>query len=124
MIQLGFSGGEPHFLEDLAQRVSNAGSVFDYFQALEFIDPDKIVIVGIYAGGLRCRSRKGGLPPQRRRRHRHGQRLELGASWMVPYGDGDPSKHVATLNSAVQQIKPEVVKGAERAAAAYVRPRR
>lgn len=47
----GESGGEPHFLEDPAERVSDVWFVVDYLQQQDFVDPDKIVVVGICAGG-------------------------------------------------------------------------
>ncbi|RXG41777.1 hypothetical protein VDGE_30529 [Verticillium dahliae] len=47
----GESEGLPRYLEDPAARVSDASAVADYLQGLEYVDPNRIGIVGICAGG-------------------------------------------------------------------------
>lgn len=47
----GASEGEPRFLEDPNARVSDIWSVVDYLERLDTVDPEKIGIVGICAGG-------------------------------------------------------------------------
>lgn len=47
----GASGGEPHFLEDPYERVSDVYAVISYLQGLDSVDADKIGVVGICAGG-------------------------------------------------------------------------
>ncbi|KAL2813044.1 X-Pro dipeptidyl-peptidase protein [Aspergillus cavernicola] len=47
----GDSGGLPHFLEDPNSRVTDASAVVDYLETLDYVDPDRIAVVGICAGG-------------------------------------------------------------------------
>jgi fermentation-respiration switch protein FrsA (DUF1100 family) len=47
----GDSGGLPHFLEDPNARVTDVSAVVDYLETLDYVDPDRIAVVGICAGG-------------------------------------------------------------------------
>ena len=47
----GESGGEPHFLEDSLSRVSDISAVVDHVSGLDYVNADKIAVVGICAGG-------------------------------------------------------------------------
>jgi fermentation-respiration switch protein FrsA (DUF1100 family) len=47
----GESGGVPHFLEDPAERISDVSSVVDYLARQDFVDADKITVLGICGGG-------------------------------------------------------------------------
>lgn len=47
----GDSGGLPHFLEDPNARVSDVSAVVDYLESLDLVDPERIAVVGICAGG-------------------------------------------------------------------------
>lgn len=47
----GDSGGLPHFLEDPNSRVTDASAVIDYLETLDYVDPDRIAVLGICAGG-------------------------------------------------------------------------
>ncbi|KAJ6113511.1 X-Pro dipeptidyl-peptidase protein [Penicillium sp. IBT 18751x] len=116
----GASGGEPHFLEDPNERVSDIYAVVDYLQNLDFVDPEKVGVLGICAGG-------GYAVAAAKADHRL---KALAAISMVNIGDSarkgwdgdeDPSKQVESLRGAAAQITAEA-KGAERAAAPYVPP--
>ncbi|BCS19720.1 alpha/beta hydrolase [Aspergillus puulaauensis] len=116
----GESGGDPHFLEDPNQRVSDIYAVVDYLQKEDSVDAGKIGVVGICAGG-------GYAVAATKADHRLKavaaiSMVNIGDSarqgW---YGDEDPTKHVASLEQAAAQIAAET-QGAERAAAPYVPP--
>ncbi|KEF60416.1 uncharacterized protein A1O9_01977 [Exophiala aquamarina CBS 119918] len=83
----GESGGEPHFLEDPAARVSDVWAVVDYLQQLNGVDPEKIAVLGICAGvGYVVVTGKAVATVSM---VKIGDSARLG--W---YGYEDPSKHV------------------------------
>ncbi|KAK4069093.1 hypothetical protein Trihar35433_5672 [Trichoderma harzianum] len=47
----GASGGEPRFIEDPEFRVSDFRFVVDYIQTLDYVDADRIGVLGICGGG-------------------------------------------------------------------------
>jgi fermentation-respiration switch protein FrsA (DUF1100 family) len=47
----GGSGGLPHFLEDPAERISDVSSVVDYLYRQDYVDPERIAVLGICGGG-------------------------------------------------------------------------
>lgn len=116
----GASGGEPHFLEDPAARVSDVWSVVDYLEKLDSVDPDKIAIVGICAGGgYAVAATKSDY---RLKALATVSMVNIGDSARLGWnGDEQASKHVDTLKLAAQQISSEN-KGAEAISAPYVPP--
>jgi len=114
----GQSGGEPHFLEDPSQRVSDVWSVVDYLEHLDFVNSDKIGVVGICAGGGYAVA--AAKADYRLRAVATISMVNIGDSARLGwYGDEDASKHVETLKHAAQQIKAEN-NGAELVSAPYV----
>lgn len=117
----GESGGEPHFLEDPTARVSDVWAVVDYLQQVESVDPEKIAILGICAGGGYAVA--AAKADYRLKAVATISMVNIGDSARLGwYGDEQASKHVESLKMAAQQITAEVVKGADRAAAPYVPP--
>ncbi|GIJ84807.1 hypothetical protein Asppvi_003658 [Aspergillus pseudoviridinutans] len=116
----GASGGEPHFLEDPNERVSDVYAVIDYLQNLDYVDPEKIGVLGICAGGgYAVAAAKG---DHRLKAVATVSMVNIGDSARKGWdGDDDPSKQVAVLEQAAAQITAEA-RGAERAAAPYVPP--
>lgn len=116
----GASGGEPHFLEDPNERVSDVYAVINYLQGLDTVNPEEIGVVGICAGG-------GYAIAATKADHRIKavatlSMVNIGDSARYGWdGDEDVSKHVDSLRGAAGQMTAEV-KGAERAAAPYVPP--
>ncbi|KAM0247623.1 hypothetical protein ACHAQJ_009763 [Trichoderma viride] len=116
----GVSGGEPHFLEDPNERVSDVYAAIDYLQNLDSVDAEKIGVLGICAGGgYAVAAAKG---DHRLKAVATVSMVNIGDSARLGWdGDEDASKKVEALNAAAAQITAEA-KGAERAAAPYVPP--
>lgn len=116
----GESGGEPHFLEDPAARVSDVWAVVDYLEALDTVDPARLGVVGICAGG-------GYAVAAAKADHRLKSiatvsMVNIGDSARLGWdGDEDASKHAETLKQMAQQIQAEN-KGADLGSAPYVPP--
>ncbi|KAE8138253.1 X-Pro dipeptidyl-peptidase protein [Aspergillus pseudotamarii] len=116
----GASGGEPHFLEDPNERVSDIYAVIDYLQNLDNVDSEKIGVLGICAGGGYAAAAAKG--DHRLKALATVSMVNIGDSARKGWdGDEDPSKHVEALRATAAQITAEA-KGAERAAAPYVPP--
>jgi uncharacterized protein len=116
----GESGGQPHFLEDPSQRLSDVWSV-DYLERLDFVDPNNIAVVGVCAGaGYATAVAKADYRLKPLLLYdQHGQYWEIRTSGWD--SDESPTKHVETLKSTAQQIKAENNR-AEPASAPYVPP--
>ncbi|KAJ5648812.1 uncharacterized protein N7484_002535 [Penicillium longicatenatum] len=116
----GASGGEPHYLEDPNERVSDVYAATDFLQNIDSVDSNKIGVLGICAGGgYAVAAAKG------------DHRLKAVATVSIVNirdsarlgwdGDEDASEKVDSLRAAAAQITAEA-EGAERASAPYVPP--
>ncbi|KAJ5297590.1 hypothetical protein PENANT_c005G05143 [Penicillium antarcticum] len=116
----GASGGEPHFLEDPNERVSDVYAAIDYLQSLDSVDSEKIGVLGICAGGgYAIAAAKG---DHRLKAAATVSMVNIGDSARQGWdGDEDVSNKVDSLRAAAAQITAEA-KGAERASAPYVPP--
>ncbi|EXK26648.1 hypothetical protein FOMG_16816 [Fusarium oxysporum f. sp. melonis 26406] len=102
----GESEGMPRYLEDPAARVTDASAVADYLQRLDYVDANRIGIVGICAGGgYAVAAAKGD------RRFKAvavvsavsmGHGVRLGRS-----GDDNPAEKVAVLDQVAQSLQAE-----------------
>ncbi|OOQ91484.1 X-Pro dipeptidyl-peptidase (S15 family) protein [Penicillium brasilianum] len=116
----GESGGEPHFLEDPSARVSDVYSVVDYLEKQDFVDPEKIAIVGICAGG--GYSVAAAKSDHRLKAIATISMVNIGDSARLGWdADEDPKTKVAAFDMAAKQISAEN-NGAEPVAAPYVPP--
>jgi fermentation-respiration switch protein FrsA (DUF1100 family) len=116
----GESGGEPHFLEDPTQRFSDVWSVVNYLERLDSVDPEKIGIVGICAGGGYATAAT--KADYRLKALATISMVNIGDSARLGWdGDESPTKHVETLKFAASQITAEN-SGTELASAPYVPP--
>ncbi|PHH60975.1 hypothetical protein CDD81_990 [Ophiocordyceps australis] len=117
----GESGGQPHFLEDPASRIRDVSAAVNYLQTLPSIDPNKIGVLGICAGG-------GYAVAAAIADHRLGavatvSCVNIGDSARLGWaGDENPSKHVETLQNVAHQITADNMAGSEPASAPYVPP--
>lgn len=116
----GESGGEPHFLEDPASRVSDVWAVVDYLEKLESIQPVRIGVAGICAGGGYAVA--AAKADYRLKAVATMSMVNIGDSARLGWhGDESPVKHVESLKQAAAHMSAES-RGAEAAAAPYVPP--
>ena len=114
----GESGGEPHFLEDPAARVSDVWAVVDYLEKLYKSSPLRIGILGICAGGGYAVA--AAKADYRLRAVATVSLVNIGDSARLGWnGDEGPTRHVESLKQAAAQISAES-RGAAPGFAPYV----
>ncbi|MEJ2870472.1 alpha/beta hydrolase [Actinomycetospora sp. OC33-EN08] len=114
----GESGGEPHFLEDPAARVEDIRAAVDHLQGRDDVDPDRIGVWGICAGG--GYGVNATMTDHRIRAVGVVSALNIGSGYRRGWYGLDPdSGAVATLDAAAQQRTVEAG-GAEQATIPYV----
>lgn len=114
----GASGGEPAHLEDPAVRVEDVRAAVDYLQSLDFVDPERIGVWGVCAGGGYAVN--AAFTDHRVKAVGTVSAVNIGASWRRGwYGTGADSDALPTLAAAAVQRTAEA-RGAEIAYAPYV----
>ncbi|EXJ53770.1 uncharacterized protein A1O5_13019 [Cladophialophora psammophila CBS 110553] len=116
----GDSEGLPHFLEDPSARVTDASAVVDYLERLDYVNMNRIAVVGICAGGGYAAAAAKGDHRLKAVAMVSAVNIGDGArfGW---YGNEQPSSQVASLDQVAQAIQAEA-QGAEAATAPYVPP--
>ncbi|MGH3387818.1 MAG: alpha/beta hydrolase [Actinomadura sp.] len=114
----GDSGGEPHYLEDPAARVEDIRAAVDHLQTLDFIDAERIGVLGICAGGGYAVNAT--MTDHRIKAVATVSGLNIGTSYREGWFGADPdSAAVPTLQAAARQRTAEA-KGAAVAMIPYV----
>ncbi len=114
----GESGGEPHHLEDPYARVEDVRAAVDYLQSLDYVDADRIGVVGICAGGGYAVN--AALTDHRINAVATVSALNIGTAWRQGwFGLDQDSAAVPMLDQVAQQRTAEAG-GAEVVIAPYV----
>jgi uncharacterized protein len=114
----GDSGGAPHFLEDPAARVEDIRAAVDHLQTLEYVDAERIGVLGICAGG--GYSVNAALSDHRIKAVTTVSAFNMGSGFRRGWYGLDPdSGAVEQLDAAAQQRTAEA-RGADTAFAPYV----
>ncbi|MFP5021924.1 alpha/beta hydrolase [Pseudonocardia phyllosphaerae] len=114
----GESGGEPHHLEDPSARVEDVRAAVDHLQSLDLVDPERIGVIGICAGGAYAVN--AAMTDHRIKAVTTVSALNIGDGYRQGWFGADPvSAAVPTLDAAAQQRTAEA-RGAEQAFVPYV----
>lgn len=116
----GDSGGEPRFLEDPAARVEDVRAAVDHLQALDYVDAERIGVLGICAGGGYAVNAT--MTDHRIKAVATVSGLDIGATYRRGWFGTEPDSAAAsTLDAAAQQRTAEA-QGADPAVIPYVPP--
>jgi fermentation-respiration switch protein FrsA (DUF1100 family) len=114
----GESGGEPRFLEDPNARVEDIRAAVDHLQSLDYIDAERIGVLGICAGG--GYSVNATMTDHRIKAVATVSAFNMGPGFRRGWSGTDPdSAAVAVLDEAAKQRTAEA-QGAEPAMGPYV----
>ncbi|KAH7112582.1 X-Pro dipeptidyl-peptidase protein [Dendryphion nanum] len=117
----GDSGGLPRFLKDPNARVSDASAVADYLEKLPYVDSERILVVGICAGGAYAAAAAKG--DHRFKAVAMVSAVNIGDGTRLGwYGTEDALGKVALLEEAAERIANEST-GAEPGIVHYVPPK-
>ena len=117
----GDSEGLPHFLENPSERITDASAVVDYLETLDNVDANRILVLGICAGGgyaVACA--KG---DHRLKAVAIVSAVNIGDGARLGwYGNEDPSSQADSLDQVAQAIALEA-QGQDAGSAPYVPPK-
>ncbi|MFW0793495.1 alpha/beta hydrolase [Gordonia sp. CPCC 205515] len=114
----GESGGEPHHLEDPYARVEDVRAAVDYLQSLDYVDSDRIGVVGICAGGGYAIN--AAMTDHRVNAVATVSALNIGTAWRQGWYGLDPDSAAAPMLDQVAQQRTAEAEGGEVATAPYV----
>lgn len=115
----GESGGEPHFLEDPSARVEDVRAAVDHLQSLDFVDEERIGVLGVCAGG--AYGTTATMTDHRIKALAMVSCLNIGTAWRQGWFGADPvSAAVPALDGIAQQRTAESARGADPSTAPYV----
>jgi fermentation-respiration switch protein FrsA (DUF1100 family) len=114
----GESGGEPHFLEDPAARVEDVHAAVDYLQSLDYVDAERIGVLGVCAGG--GYGVNATMTDARIKAITTVSCLNIGTAWRQGWYGTDPASASVPTRDAASQQRTAEASGAEPAMAPYV----
>lgn len=104
----GESGGEPRYIEDPATRVEDVRCAVDYLTTLDYVENDRIGVLGVCAGG----GYAANAAMTERRIKAVGTVVPANLGRTYREGDGSPDAAIKTLEAVSQQRTAEA-NGAE-----------
>lgn len=114
----GESGGEPRHLEDPFARVEDVRAAVDHLQSLDFVDADRVGVVGICAGGGYAVN--AAMTDHRIKAVATVSALNIGTAWRQGWYGLDPDSAALPLLGQVADQRTAEAAGADVATAPYV----
>ncbi|CAM3037063.1 alpha/beta hydrolase [Skermania piniformis] len=114
----GESGGEPHFLEDPAARVEDVHAAVDYLQSLDYVDAERIGVLGICAGG--GYGVNATMTDSRIKAIATASALNIGSAWRKGWFGAELDSAAVAVRDAASQQRTAEAGGAEPYNAQYV----
>ncbi|MFF0454761.1 alpha/beta hydrolase [Nocardia africana] len=114
----GDSGGEPHFLEDPSRRVEDVHAAVDYLQSLDYVDTERIGVVGICAGG--GYGVNATMTDSRIKAIATVSALNIGSAWRKGWFGTEPDSAAVPVRDAASAQRTAEAGGADAFMAEYV----
>lgn len=99
----GDSGGEPHFLEDPSRRVEDIHAAVDYVQSLDYVDADRVGVMGICAGGGYAVNAT--MTDTRIKAVATASALNIGNAWRKGWNGTEPDTAAVPVRDAASQAR-------------------